>query len=76
MVTLPKAIPVTTPVLLTVATVVFPLVHTPPVVASDNVVVIPAHMLVTVPVMGRTEGAARMLTGAVTAVTQPDALVT
>jgi len=43
MVSVPAAKPVTIPVEPTEAMLVLPLLHTPPVVASANVVVLPAH---------------------------------
>ena len=57
MVAVPADTPVTLPVLLTVATNGSLLLHTPPIVASANTVVVPAQMLV-VPVIGDTTGSA------------------
>ena len=48
---LPAAIPLTVPVALIVAIVITPLPHVPPVVASLNVVLLPAH-IVAIPVIG------------------------
>src|SRR6202000_256808 len=56
MVVLPADTAVTTPVLPTVATIVFMLLHTPPAVASRNVLVLPAQtapLPVIVPAAGR-----------------------
>lgn len=51
----PAAIPDTKPVVVTVATAVLPLAHTPPVVVLDNGVVLFTHTLL-VPVIGLTAG--------------------
>ena len=45
MVTTPADTPVTMPVLPTVANKIFPLLHTPPLVTSESVVVHPAYTL-------------------------------
>ena len=45
MVTVPADMPVTIPVLPTVAIDTLPLLHTPPLVTSESVVVEPAHTL-------------------------------
>ena len=55
MIDVPADTPVTTPELLIVATLVLPLVHVPPAVASASVVVVPEHSVV-VPVTGATTG--------------------
>jgi hypothetical protein len=43
MVAIPPPVPVTIPVLLTVAIAVLLLLHVPPLVAFDNVIVLPRH---------------------------------
>ena len=74
-VTIPADTPLTMPVEPTVATNVLPLLHTPPLVASLNVVVEPAHTLM-VPVIADTVGNGLTVTTEVTVVTQPKPLVT
>ena len=51
----PAATPVTTPAVETVAMAVLALTHVPPVMASESVVLLPAHTLV-VPVMVPADG--------------------
>lgn len=70
----PVAIPLTRPVLLTVAIPVALLLHEPPVVASDNEVTAPVHTDVT-PVMALTTGSGLMVTTMVVRAV-PQALVT
>ena len=70
MVTLPKATPVTTPPLLTVAIAVLPLLQVPPGVASANVVVEPIHTD-EAPVIAATTGAAFTEITLVTVVVHP-----
>ena len=72
---MPAATPVTTPPLVIVATDVLELLHTPLAVASDKVVVKPAHTLV-VPVIAATTGFAFTVTTLVTVVVQPLTFVT
>ena len=68
---LPAVIPVTLPVLLTVAMVGSALVQVPPVVASLKVAVAPAQMVVVVPVIAAIVGIAFTVFIAVTVVLQP-----
>ncbi len=76
MVEVPAAIPVTTPVdALIVATLVVTDFQTPPLVASDKVVVCPTHTVV-VPVMAAIVGKAFTVTVVLTLSTQPLPLVT
>ncbi len=74
MVAVPAATPLTMQVLPTVATPVAPLLHTPPVVAFDNVVVLPAHT-VAVPVIVPPDGSGLTVTTCVV-VALPQLLVT
>ena len=67
---MPAATPVTTPLELMEATDGVALLHTPPAVALDKLVVAPAQA-VTVPVIGPTTGKAFTVTEVVTTVTQP-----
>ena len=67
---MPADTPVTTPLLLTVATAVLLLLHTPPTVALLKVVVDPTHALA-VPVIGLTVGYAYTVNTCVTVVLQP-----
>jgi hypothetical protein len=61
MVAVPAATPVTTPVLPTAATPAALLLHTPPAVAFDKAVLLPAHTLA-VPVMAPALGNALTVT--------------
>ena len=61
-VTVPAAIPVTTPVALTVAVAGVKLLHTPPVVASVNVVVFPTQTVLVPPIAAGEVGAAISVT--------------
>ena len=70
----PAVAPVTIPVAVTAATAALLLLHVPPAVASDNVVVAPVHTVV-VPVIVPAVGVAVTVTVAV-AVAVPQALVT
>jgi len=71
MVLVPAVKPVTTPVEeTTVATAVFELVHVPPVVVADKVVVLPLHTQ-TVPVMNDTVGEVVNVNPCVLVPTQP-----
>lgn len=74
MVAVPAVMPVTAPVLLTLATAVLLLLHTPPVTASLNVVVPPVHTVM-VPVMVPADGVPDTVT-VVVALAVPQLLVT
>ena len=63
--TVPAATAVTTPPDVTVASVLSELVQEPPVAVSFNVVWLPVHNVVVVPVIGFTVGVNPMLTMAV-----------
>ena len=71
---MPAVAPVTTPVVLILATAALLLLHTPPVVASVRVEVAPMHIVV-VPLMAATLGEGLTVIVAV-AVAVPHALVT
>ena len=72
---MPADTPLTMPVEPIVATEPSLLLHAPPLVASLNVVVEPAHALM-VPVIADTVGNGLTVTNDVTVVTQPKPLVT